>query len=467
MKFKIKPWAHQLEAINKASLMEGYALFFEVGTGKTLTAVNIIRAKCYQKKRILRTLILCPPVVKENWKREFLANSTIDPRKIDILEGPSKNRIKFLDESNNPIVITNYESLGIKELFQSIKNKNFEAIVFDESHLLKNFRAKRTKAAIELADKSEFKLLLTGTPILNTPMDIWSQFRILDGGKTFDRNFFAFRARYFFDKNAGMPSQKYFPNWQPIKELDKIFNAKIYKKAARVLKKDCLDLPPFVRKRVFTMLSPEQHRMYESMKKSFIAYLEDKACVAQIALTRALRLQQILCGFFVDDEDNVHKFEKNPRLEALKDILESIGQEHKIIIWTTFRDTYADIENLLLDMGIGYSTLYGGMTDRKRQDAVDNFNLDPNYRVLVANQAAGGTGVNLTAATYAIYFSRTYSLQDDTQSEGRCYRGGSEVHEKITRIDIVAPDTLDEIILDCLARKENLANNILRIKDSL
>ena len=453
-----------MDAIERAKDLNGYALFFDMGAGKTCTAINILRHKCYNENRLLKTLVLCPPVVRENWRREFLTHSTIPGDKIHVLDGSSKKRLEKFQQ-NDGIFITNYESLIMKDLFKAFHNWRPEMLIADESHKLKSPKSKRTKAAISLADVSKYKLLLTGTPILNTGMDIWSQFRILDGGQTFDKNFYAFRAKWFVDKNAGMPRQQYFPKWVPIPGMEESFNKKIYQKASRVLKKDCLELPPLVRERVEVEMSPEQMRMYKAMEKDFIAYLDGKACVASIALTKVLRLQQIVSGFFTDDAGENHCFETNPRLNALKDILEGISSDHKIVVWATFRASYGPISNICDRLGIEYVTLYGGMSDKERQKAIDSFQGDKKVRVVIANQAAGGTGVGLTSASYSVYFSRSFNLEHDSQSEARNYRGGSEIHEKVTRIDLVAPGTIDETILDALSRKENIANNILKLRE--
>jgi len=448
-------------------------------TGKTATAINILRHKYFQVGSILKTLVLCPPVVRENWKREFKMHAAEGVYKqCHVLDGPGTKRIKKFkdlgfwqdapDQTKSRIFITNYESLQMKELFQLLKQWQPEVIVADESQRLKNFKAKRTKLAIELADKAKYKYILSGTPILNTPMDIWAQFRFLDSGASFDKNFFAFRAKFFIDRNAGMPKQKYFPNWQPIPDLSARFNAKIYRKASRVLKKDCLDLPPIVRKRFEIEMGGEQASMYKQMAKSYVAYLNDKACVASIALTRGLRLQQIASGFFMDDEEKENQFDKNPRMDLLKELVEELTRNHKVIIWSSFKNNHHQISRMLdtIDQK-EHCILIGGMTDKARQQSIDDFQTDDTYRVMVANQQAGGVGVNLTAADYMIYYSRNFSLEADLQSEARCHRGGSEIHQSITRIDLVAKDSIDEIILDALARKENLANNILKLRELL
>ena len=486
MKYIIEPWEHQKKAIALAfkalvtDKLQGFALFMEMGTGKTATTINILRMLFGINKRVMRTIIFCPPVVRENWKREFRMHSKIDQKDIIVLEGAGTKRydkftLNAFEEAfgpltsakKNKVFITNYESLSMEKLFKMISIWEPEILIFDESHKLKSHKSKRTKLAIKLADKAAYKVALTGTPILNTPMDIWSQFRILDGGQTFDKNFFAFRARYFQDKNAGMPTTKYFPDWRPIQGLEQMFNGLIYRKAFRALKKDCLDLPEIVRKRVDVEMSPDQRRMYKEMERLYVTYLGDKACVASIALTKALRLQQITSGHFVDDTGQAHNFKTNPRIDALGEILAQLVDDHKVIVWSAFKQNYKAIVALCEKLEAPAVTLTGGMTDKQRQRAIDDFQEKPSVRVMIANQQAGGTGVNLTAASYMVYFSKGYALEADLQSEARCHRGGSEIHESITRIDLVAPDTIDQVITEALARKENLANNILRLKELL
>lgn len=474
-------WEHQRKAAARAALRkDGFAFFKEIGTGKTATAITTLRYKCYEKKRLLRTLIICPPVVRTNWKREIAKYSTIKTESVLVLDGAGKDRLSTFDKeafgfnydgSRVPlpkIFITNYESLAMEKLFKLMKIWKPEVLILDESQRVKDFKSKRTKLAIELSDLCEFKMILSGTPILNSPMDIWSQFRILDGGESFDKNFYAFRARYFYDKNASMPaSQKKFSDWQPLPGITEEFNRKIYQKAVRVLKKDCLDLPPIVRVRVESDLGAEQRRMYKSMMQDYVAYLNDKACVAQLALTKGLRLQQMISGFWVDEDGKEHAFDDVPRLKVLRDLLEEITPEQKVIVWTNFRNSYGPISAICDELKIPFVTLYGGMTDKGRQVSIDSFQSEPSVRVMIANPAAGGVGVTLTAASAMIYFTRGFALEHDIQSEGRCHRGGSEVHSKITRLDIVAAGTIDDVILQALSRKENLAASILRLRELL
>jgi SNF2 family DNA or RNA helicase len=203
------------------------------------------------------------------------------------------------------------------------------------------------------------------------------------------------------------------------------------------------------------------------MKRDFIAYLNDQACVAQLAITKALRLLQILAGFVKLDSGEEVALKENPKLEALEEIIDDLPHGSKAIIWATFKENYRQISNMLVKKKIGFTSFHGEVKASERQANIDRFQTDPDCRFIIANQAAGGVGINLTAASYSIYYSRNFSLEQDLQSEARNYRGGSEIHEKITRIDIVCPNTIDEIVLDALTRKLDLAESILDLRGKL
>jgi SNF2 family DNA or RNA helicase len=470
VQFFVEPWAHQREGFERAKDLSGFGLFYEMGAGKTMTAINILRWKYMQHKRLLRTLILGPPIVGQNWKREFEMHSKVG-KNVYCLEGSGKKRIetflKFSRLDQPSAFVTNYESLLMTELYQHLVAWQPEVIVFDESHKLKNLQAKRTKAAIRLADIARYKLILTGTPILNTPMDIFAQYRVMDGGKTFGKNFFVFRAQYFVDKNAGMPKDKYFPAWVPRQGALEELQQKLQPTSMVVKKADCLDLPPLVRQQVHVELSKEQAKLYNAMRKDFIAYVGDKACVATLAITKALRLQQIVSGFITlaggDGEDprNVH-LKENPRAQALQELLSEITPFHKCLVWAVFRENYATIRAVCDALGVKYVEVHGEVAPGARQKAVDAFNSDPDIRVFLGHPGSAGIGINLVGASYSIFYSRTFSLEQDLQAEARNYRGGSEIHEKVTRLDLVATGTIDEAITAKLASKIEISDKVLR-----
>jgi SNF2 family DNA or RNA helicase len=148
-------------------------------------------------------------------------------------------------------------------------------------------------------------------------------------------------------------------------------------------------------------------------------------------------------------------------MEVLRETLEDLIDAHKVIVWACFRENYAMLSSMLNEQKINHTVLYGGMTEKQRVVNIEAFTKNDACRVLVANQAAAGLGINLVEASYSLYFSRNFSLEQDLQSEARNYRGGSEMHAKVTRIDLVTPGTIDEVILKALASKQNIADNIL------
>jgi len=461
-----KLWQHQKEAVAKAREFDSYALFFEMGCGKTATAITILKEKFAAEGRVMKTLILCPLIVVENWKREWAMFSRISQLKIQTLTGPGLRRLRDFKEFEAPIVITNLDAItGIPTLWREIQARGFECLIVDESHRFKNPKARRTKDLIRFIDNSKLKhkLILSGTPILNTPLDIWSQFRIMNS-KIFGENYFAFCAKYFYNANQGNPNATW-PDLRPFPGIEIDIHKKIYSQGMRVEKKDVLDLPPLVRQTVEVPLSGKQMVLYEQMKKDFISYMGKHVMVAEMAVTKALRLQQIVSGVFSNDEGETIPIQ-NDRLKALKEVIVGIGKGHKLIIWACFRASYEDIAKVLDGLDLKWDAIIGGQKVELRQRVVDEFNHGKT-QVLIANQGAGGTGVNLTAASYAIYFSRSFNLEHDQQSEARNHRGGSEIHKKITRIDLVTPDTIDTYILEALRQKKNMVKSIMDLKDKL
>jgi SNF2 family DNA or RNA helicase len=466
MEYLLKPWAHQVEAIERAKTLSEFGLFFEMGTGKTMTAINIARHKFAQSGRVLRTLILCPPIVVENWRREWAMNSKIDPKKIIPLTGPGSKRLKeftkLCNSDGGAIFITNYEALLMKPLFEAFMAWKPELFICDELHKLKDMKSKRTKAAVKLADESIFRLGLTGTPVLNSPMDLFAQFRVLDKGETFGKNFFRFRAHYFYDHNAGMPQARYFPDWRPRTTTYDDMNKLVYTKAMRVKKDDCLDLPPLVRKPIFIGMDKPQAKAYHEMKQAFITYIQDKAAVADLAITKALRLQQIVSGFVKLEDDTIVNFPNHPRRVALKELLEELAPKHKVIVWAVFKENYKDIRGVCDELGIKCVEVHGEISDKDKLAGVDAFNTDESVRVLFGHPGSGGIGINLVVSDVSIFYSRNFSLEQDLQAEARNYRGGSERHQHVTRIDLVTPGTIDEQILEKLSSKVAIGEKLLK-----
>jgi SNF2 family DNA or RNA helicase len=468
----MKLYKHQENVLELSKSMPELALFWEMGTGKTLAAIEILKLKQKKYKRTLRTIIFSPLVTLKNWKNEILKFSKIKEQDIWCLDESGKKRRDKLIQATceDGVLIINYEALRSIDTIELLINYNADILICDESHRLKNHQSKQSKTIYKLSRNIKYKLLLTGTPILNSTMDIFQQYKILDGGDIFGTNYFLFRSKYFFDKNAGMPRNVHFPKWTPQPEKNKELQFLIKRKSDRILKKDCLDLPPLIKHKHYVTMGGEQARCYKSMARDFITFIKEantgklQASIAQLAVTKLLRLQQIVSGFVKTDNGEEHLFNDNPRAKALGEMLVTLSVHNKIIVWTTFKADVRVAEQICKDNDIGYCLLTGDQNGREKERSIDDFTTSDEKRVIIANRRAGGIGVNLVEAKYAITFSRDFSLEAELQSEARNYRGGSEKFDSIIKIDLITKDTVDEEVQKALENKQTISDIILDLK---
>lgn len=455
---------HQAEVLDRFAAQNEAALFHEQGCGKTMSAIALLRAKYNYANAILPTLIVSPVATLYNWENEFKLNA---PEKVQeavgVLYGTAKQRLKVL-KSGKKIFIINPEALQMENVVCELQKMHFSCVVVDESHRFKNHKSKRFIVLSKLAAHAEHRIIMTGTPLLNSYLDLWAQFYLLDGGKTLGNNFFVFRNEFFEDKNAGWRGkQNYFPDYRPKPNIDERLTALIEAKSSRVTKAQCLDLPPQVFETMHVELSKEQKKAHDEMLEEMVTWLQAGACAAPNALTKVLRLLQIVSGHLevedIDGNKTLTRFKNTPRMELLAELLEEKTPFSKVIVWCSFIENYKDIAALCDKLKIPFAELTG--QTKNRQAEIDRFNDDPACRVLISNPQAGGTGINLVSSDLAIYYSRNYSLGDRLQSEARNHRSGSERHKVISIIDIVAKDTIDEDVLAALLRKETYSDNIL------
>ena len=512
MKYKVKPWGFQQKIIDNvvSNRLTHRALFLDMGCGKTKITVEILRAKCIERGRQLKTLIICPLVVVNNWKRELLMHSYIKEEVIQLIDGctrkgkkplknPSKKlRLEQLQNVAAKVFVLNTDNVSNVELWNEILNLGIEFLVVDESHKFKNHLGKRTKALHKLSTKCRYKYILTGSPILQSALDLHAQFYILDP-KILGENFYSFRSQYFYDTNAHMPAHVHFPNFVPkddtyFKKMG--FNKKqsmqnlskiIYRHADRVMKDDVLDLPDRVYQTLEVPMHKEQARIYKDMRDDLIAFIDNpklesvfeglrleefaqecdlpEMMRADLVIVKTLRLQQLICGIFTNTEGVVYEIPNN-RIKVLKELLEELVANplNKIIIWSVFVPTYKTIANVCEELGIKYVMITGQQSAQEKNDAEYAFQNDAAVQAMVSNPASGGVGLNLTAANYEIDFSRGFNLEHWLQKDARAHRGGQL--RKTTSIALVTPDTIDSKIVVRLNEKIAHAEDILAVKNN-
>ena len=424
-------YEHQKYGLNILTNNPNIFLFWKMGLGKTLTAIISLEI-LFDRGEIEKALILCPNCVAKTWYNEFQKFSKLNP--INCAGLSAKKRQLALD--NFKVCILNYESVPYTDIDDS-----FDMLILDESHWVKNHQAQRTKKLIRISDGAKRKLLLTGTPVTQGPQDLFTQYRILDGGNTFGQNFWSFQQRYF--KNVGYN----YPDWQPIPEKEDELQEKMFKIMDKKLKKDCLDLPPKSYQTVYVELTAEQKRLYKQMEKELTAELSSGEIIdTNLAIVKLQKLNQITSGFlYVDGETERKAVEiDHKKLDVLASLIED---KEKVVVWCLFKH---DIKTILKKF-----SYMNPVTTSDWQEFQEN----PKHRLLVGQVHAGGIGITLTAASYVVYYSQGYSLADRLQNEDRTHRIGTT--ENVTYIDLVCPDTIDEDIKNIIEMKRANADNLL------
>jgi len=464
-----KLWKHQVKEIEEAKNMDQRLLLWEPGTGKTFTTISIIMDR-YAKSGRMKTLIITPSATLYNWKNEFRLGSDLPEDEVHVIDGTAAKRLKKCKAIKyaKHVAIINYEALGTKAIMDFFVEWQPDIIVMDEIHYIKSYKSARAKNVTKLCKTAKYKYGLSGTIILNTEMDLFQPFLALDGGKRFGTNFFKFRLRFFYDKKAHAPQAVRFGgDWHVKQSMLPVMHKNIYEIASRVKKDECLDLPPLIEKTHYVKLGKEQQRIYNDMKKQYIAFLDenatigDDAAVADTALEKMLRLQQIVSGYVKTDKGDIIDLKENPRLDAVEHYLTELTPEHKVILWCSYRHDYKTLSKLCEKLKIKHTFITGAQSAKQKHESMEAFRNRQDVRVIIANRRAGGTGVNLVEASYSIVYSRNFSLEEELQSQARNYRGGSEMHERITKIDIVGAGTIDEHVIKSLRNKEEIGEKIL------
>lgn len=457
----LKLRAHQQKAVEKARTQKHLALFYEAGTGKTGTIARILAEDFNTHKRIRKTLIFAPLTVCKQWPTEISKFTKIPESKVHALTDSGKKRAEKMRELVNQgvIVVTNYESVQIKEFYELLLRFSPEIVVMDESHRLKDSAAKRSKAIYPLCQAASRRFLLTGTPSPNSLLDLFGQYKALDPS-IFGPGFWSFRSQYFYDRNAGR--QFSYPEWVPHKHAAQEIGEKLQQTSLQVTRKECLDLPPLTIIPVPCDMGAQQRKSYEEMKKDFMTEVSGMIMSSEFEMVKTMRMQQILAGFIQPDEREAPIWcEDIPRMDALMEKIESIGAQ-KQIIWTVFRPTYQKISEELTKRGISHTFLTGEQTnDAQKQRNKDEF-VNGTPQILIANPAAAGEGIDgLQLAQYAHFYMRGWSLLHYLQALARNYRSGSEQHSKVCHYHYFIKGTLDEVLAHALIYKENVQEKVL------
>jgi len=469
--YETTPYDHQRVALEDSWSAEYYALFMEMGTGKTKVAIDTM-AILYEAEKLKAVLIIAPKGVYDNWVKGEIPIHL--PKRItrQVCRWiPSKTK-KFEEElmdfivKKDPILkifVMNVEAFstprGTEAATAFLYQNPANMVVVDESTTIKNRKAARTKNIMSLQRHSKYRRILTGSPITKSPMDLFSQCGFLAEKSLGFNSFYAFQGRYANIQQRTM-GHRSFQQVMGYRRLDEL-SEKLDVFSNRVLKMDCLDLPAKVYTRRDVELTPEQEKLYRQMKKLALAKLDNgELATTASVLTQIMRLQQICCGHLMPDDGAIQLI-KNNRLTELLNLVEEM--QGKAIIWATYTHDILQISKELSERfgPESVATYYGDTEQDARQEIVNDFqDMENPLRFFVGQPRTGGYGITLTAATTVIYYSNSYDLEIRLQSEDRAHRIGQT--NKVTYIDLVSPNTIDEKILQALRSKIDIAGQVLK-----
>jgi SNF2 family DNA or RNA helicase len=484
-------YAHQTEGVAWLVTKPSAMLLWEMGLGKTRAAL-LAAQQLFAAKKIDRLIVLAPAAVRLSWRQE-----------IDKLEAEGLVFMPCIYDTNKqimygakshlastilPVAILSYSLLPQKRHVEALEcwcADGKTLLVCDESSWLKNRTAKQTKGSARLGKVSQYRWLLTGTPIANSPLDLYGQALVMSNGDGPLRGFkswWQFRARYgvLQQMNIGRRVFQQIVGYQNLPELTKKFAPYVLRRT----KEECLDLPS----KTYTVreiaLSDATWKIYCELKKEAMLCLPDSEEKPEPnAAVRILRLCQLTSGHVgtcahclqadwhnADFDKNSEKDTSSEKLDWLvEQILEGeLSNERALIVWCRWRRERERLAELISEQNTKtrrdtmVMQIYGGQSQKERDFDVQNFQeLNVCRRVLLAQQHAGGFGLTLTAASTAIYLSNTFSYTDRVQSEDRQHRIGQT--KPCLYIDVLAvgpkgQKSIDHYILDCLRNKKSIAD---------
>jgi len=442
--FLTKPWHHQVEATRFARDMDVALLHCWMGAGKTKVALDAARARGHE-----RILIVCPKSVIPVWQDEICKHAPDEWEIVLLEDGSVKDRAGRLDQaihSERPfIAVVNYEATWREPLSEVILSCEWDLLVFDESQRIKSPGAQQSRFAARV--RAGHKLALTGTPMPHSPLDLYGQYRALDPG-IFGTSFTRFRSRYAV---MGGYENKQVLGFKNEDELRRRMDRICYH-----VPKDALDLPPITVGERYCTLGHEAARVYRDLEEEFIAQVQDGVVTAANALSKLLRLQQVAAGF-VKTEDGHQQEMGIAKADLLREVLDDIGREDRVVVFCRFHHDLDTVKRVAeeLDRG-GLNRTCGEISGRLNE--YQQWKRGE-FSTLAVQLQAGGLGIDLTEASYLLFYTLGYSLGDYQQAIARVHRPGQERPVVVYRL--LARGTVDTKIIRALDRRRDVIKSIL------
>ena len=452
---------HQRLCVAISKLANSYAFYLDTGTGKTVTALEIIN-----QNKDIKWVVVCPKtIIKTAWMEDhlmFYPDLKILPLSKNIKtedyleiarrwEIPLKGRNSVAElreklTAHAQVFIINPESF--KKETDFLQKQGVTGLIFDESVKIKDNNAQITKTTLKFGYGMKKIYILSGEPAPNNPLEYFPQMKLIDEG-VFGSNFYSFRNKFF----ATTDYLGY--NWKLKPNMEELFSERLSMKSLFIGKNECLDLPEKLYQTRGITLKGDAFKYYKQMEINRMLQVEESVTIAPNILTSIMKLRQITSGFVIDNDAETHMLHTQ-KLDELSNVLEEIGKK-QVIIWCNFKNEIRTIENMLLAQGKKVVTAYSGTKDT--DESVRLFK-EGKVQYIIANPKTLKYGVTFVKCSYAVYYSLSYSYDDYYQSHDRIYRKGQE--KPCTFIFLICENTIDEVIYDVLKQKGDISEAIKR-----
>jgi len=444
-------WRHQLEAFRFAKNLPAAMLHCGMGCGKSNIAISLIANRACRK-----VLICCPKSVLGVWRREFEKHCPTAHKVVVLEKGTTTDKKKLLEKElmlasalqapRITVFVVNYETARMPVLAEALAEVKFDCVVCDESQRIKAHNSQQSKALAAIGATAKYRLALTGTPMQNSPMDVFGQFRFLDPG-VFGTKYHAFRSRYAEIGHFGADHIVGFKNQE---ELAARMRLLTYHADRSVL-----DLPPVQHITVPVTLGQDTLKLYRALEQEMIAAVADEVVTVSNALVKTLRLRQITGGFVHTDDDGAGSRlveTGHEKRDALVELLE--GMDAPCVVFCEFVHDLDQIADAAREAGRKYGEVSG-----RRKDLTQHATMPEDVGVMGVQVRSGGIGVDLTRAPYGVFWNHPWSPGLYDQAWARVSRPGQT--QSCVFYHLLAEGTADVQVWKALEKKQNVIDMVI------